>query len=243
MKKNIFLFLTFSTLLLNAQTDSLKAYQENWGVALNVSGLINNVGLSNFKDVNNNNSLLAKYFFKDNLALRFGTGINTVNNKFTAADSVGTILVEVDSTFKRNDVSFSVGIEKHLGNAKRLDPFIGAEFAFGFIGRSKADATTKQSDASGTSTLQRIVQQDGGSAVSLNFLAGFNYFFSDKFSLGAETALGYTYLASGGNYSVSIVDTPVSGTGNSSFNRGINKQTNSGLQVKPSAALILSFYF
>lgn len=246
MKKNVFfisIISVFVTTVMQAQTDSVKAYEGNWGVALNISGMINNIGLTNFKDVNSNNSILFKHFLKDDLALRFGIGIKTVSDKFTSADSVGTILVEVDSTYKRNDIFFSAGIEKHLGKSKRLDPYLGAEFSFGFIGRAKADATTKQSDVSGTSTLQRIMQQDGGSAVSLNMLAGFNYFFSDKLSLGAETALGYSYLTTGGNYSISIVDTPVSGTGNSSFNRGIAKQTSTGLKVYSSAALILSFYF
>lgn len=232
-----------SSTLLFAQQDSLKAYEGNWGITLNLTGVIQNMALSSPQNVINQNSLLVKHFLKDDIALRIGFGLHTISDKYTSADSIGNMLVEVDSTYKRNDLSFSIGIEKHLGQAKHLDPYLGGELAFGFIGRMKSDATTKSSDASGTSTLQRIRQQDGGNAVSVNLLAGFNYFFSDKLSIGAETSLGYAYTSTGGNYSLSVVDSPASGTGNSTFDKGKMKQNNAGFRVHTGAALLLSFFF
>ncbi len=249
MKKLIlsFAFILITMLTVNAQQDTLKSRDGDWGFVLNLTGLINNISIGNVTDGNTNNAILAKHHLTNDKVLRLGLGLKSVSNNTFTADSVnitaGRALQEVDSTERRFDFSISAGIEKHLGTTRRLDPYVGGELAIGRIGATKIDANTDISDATGTRTIARVIQRDGGFNFSLNAIAGFNYFFAERISLGAEFSLGYVYSAVGGDESESLVDTPVSGSQVSTFIDRKAKSSSKGFAVNSTAGLMLSFYF
>ncbi len=244
MKKLIAtLFAAFLTVISYAQQDTLKPQAHNVGITFNVSGLINNISLGSLTDKNNNNAILGRYYIKDNLALRAGLGIFSINNTWSKSDSVGTALITSDSTQKRFDFSVSLGIEKHLGNTRRLDPYVGGDFTVGAIGKTKINVDEKTVDNTGTATRQHIIQQDGGAVFGLSGIIGFNYFISKNFALGAEYRIGYQIQRFGGDYSETIVNTPISGQSTSTFTKSIDKTKYSGFSVNSSAGILLSIFF
>lgn len=229
--------------VLYGQEDTLKSRDGDWGFTFNLNGLINNINLSNLKDVNNNNAILAKHHLTNDKVIRIGVGVFQLNKQWLNADSVAQTLVEVDSTEKRFDISFSLGVEKHLGNTKRLDPYLGGEIVVGAVGKTKVNADTKITDATGTGTIQRIINQDGGVTLGVNLIAGFNYFFSERISIGAEYNLGYMTSKMGGDFNESVVNQPVSGSSTSNFITSERTEKSSGLQINSTAGLMLSFFF
>ena len=248
--KKILLVLTLiagANLVLNAQQDTLKSRDGDWGFVLNLTGLIDNINIGNLSDANNNNAILAKHHLTDDKVLRLGLGLRSVSNNWFNQDSInvtaGRALQVIDSTEKRFDFSISLGFEKHLGTTKRLDPYIGGELSIGRIGATKINTNTDITDATGTRTIQRIIQRDGGANFSLNAIAGFNYFFAERISIGAEFSLGYLYSAVGGDESESLVDTPVSGSQVSTFIDRKAKTSSKGFDVNSTAGLMLSFFF
>lgn len=242
-----FALLLSTTFIVNAQQDTLKSRDGDWGFVLNLTGLIDNINIGNLSDANNNNAILAKHHLADDKVLRLGLGLRSINNNWFNQDSInitaGRALQVVDSTEKRFDFSISLGFEKHLGTTRRLDPYVGGELAIGRIGATKINTNTDITDATGTRTIQRIIQRDGGANFSLSAIAGFNYFFAERISIGAEFSLGYLYSSVGGDESESLVDTPVSGSQVSTFIDRKSKASNKGFDINSTAGLMLSFFF
>ena len=237
-----------STSAVNAQHDTLNSRDGDWGFVLNLTGLIDNISLGNVTDGNNNNSILAKHHLTDDKVLRLGFGIKSISDNWLLEDSItlssgNRALQSIDSTDSRFDFSVSVGFEKHLGTARRLDPFVGAELLIGRIGGTKIDASTDITDLTGTEKIQQITQIDGGFNFGLNFIAGFNYFFAERISIGAEINLGYLFSSTGGDVSDSRVTTPVSGAEVTSFSSSKNKASSKGFNVNSTGGLMLSFFF
>ncbi len=237
-----------STFVLTAQEDTLKSRDGDWGFVLNLTGLIDNISIGNVSDGNNNNAILAKHHLTDDKVLRLGLGLRSINNNTFTADSISIgsgnrALQEYDSTETRFDFSISGGIEKHLGTTRRLDPFVGGELSIGRIGATKIDANTDITDITGTRNISHIIQTDGGFNFGLNAIAGFNYFFAERISIGAEFSLGYMYSSVGGDRSESLVDTPISGSQISDFSESKSKTSGKGFEVNSTAGLMLSFFF
>jgi len=249
MKKLIFIGLLFFALTnVNGQSDSLKPIEGNWGLSITINGLINNIGVQNNKDINGNYQIFARRYLKNQKALRVGLGINYLKQKWFNSDSVSLTsgsraLQEIDSVRKNLDFSIAIGLEKHLGNTKRLDPYLGGDIIIGKLGAIKTDVNTNLTDVTGTEKIKRIIQQDGGFSFGLLGIAGFNFFFSKNLSLGTEFSFGYIYQKLGGDYSESLVDTPVSGQEVSTFNNGKSSTTDVSITVNTSANLVLSFFF
>ncbi len=237
-----------SIVSVNAQSETLKSRDGDWGFALNLTGLIDNISIGNVTDGNNNNAILAKHHLTDDKVLRLGFGIKSISDNWLLEDSISLstgsrALKTIDSTESRFDFSVSVGFEKHLGNTRRLDPFIGGELMIGRIGGTKIDASTDVADVTGTEKTQDITQIDGGVNFGLNFIAGFNYFFAERISIGAEINLGYLYESSGGDYSHTRNTTPVNGPEVNDFTSSKNKSSSRGFAVNSTAGLMLSFFF
>ncbi len=251
MKKVLIAFslILTSTFTVNAQQDTLKSRDGDWGFVLNLTGLIDNISIGNVTDGNNNNSILAKHHLSNDRVLRLGFGIKSVSDNWLLEDSITIVstgnraLQTIDSTESRLDFSLSVGYEKHLGTARRLDPFIGAEMVIGRIGGTKIDASTDITDVTGTEKIQQITQIDGGFNFGLNLIAGFNYFFAERISIGAEINLGYLFSSAGGDVSDSRVTTPVSGAEITNFSSSKNKSSSKGFDVNSTGGLMLSFFF
>jgi hypothetical protein len=243
MKKLFWLlWLTLGFLNLRSQ-DTLMPSKGYIGIGFNLTGFLANTQLKMPSDEWGNNIVFARYYLNNDKVLRLSTGINSISNKVNTSDSIASQLVKFDSTFKRTDISFAIGFEKHLRQTRRLDPYIGSELQLAFIGRSKSDAKTQVSDITGTATIQNIVQRDGGQAYGIYLFTGFNFFIADKFSIGAEGGLGYFWIITGGNVAETIINTPVSGQTTSNFTTRFDQSADRGLKTRLNFAFLLSYYF
>tara|TARA_B100000809_G_scaffold263962_1_gene318517 strand:+ start:1532 stop:2287 length:756 start_codon:yes stop_codon:yes gene_type:complete len=238
-----------STFLVNAQTDDrLKPVKGDWGFSLNISGIINNIVIENNKDSLGQFNLFGRHYLKDDLALRLGFGVNYLNNNNFNEDSVtlasgNRALQAVDSTTSRFDFKVSVGIEKHLGTTRRLDPYVGADLSIIRIGATKVNSNLSQIDVTGTNKERTSLQQDGGAGFGLGAIAGFNYFLSKNLSLGVEFGYAFNYIKTGGDFSGSNVVTPVSGTETSTSVFGKLSTTETSIGATATGGVMLSFFF
>ena len=233
----------------NAQEeDRLKPVDGDWGFSLNISGIINNIVVENNKDSMNHYNLFARHYLKDDLALRLGFGTTYLNNNTFNEDSVtiasgNRALQTVDSTTSRFDFKVSVGIEKHLGTTRRLDPYVGADLSIIRLGATKTDVDIEQIDVTGTANESTSIQNDGGAGFGLGAIAGFNYFLSKNLSIGAEFGYAYSYIKTGGDYSISKQIQPVSGTDTNTSEFGKASQTSTSIGATATGGIMLSFFF
>lgn len=222
----------------------LKPIKKDIGFSFNLTGLINNMALSSMTDNNGNDAIILRQYINDDLAFRLGLGIAVSSNKWSTVDSVGSTLVEWDSTFKKVDFYVAPGIEKHFLSAARLDPYVGMDIRFGKLGKSTMSSDKATTDTSGTSTLEIDGTIAGGVSMGLNFIAGFNYFFSHKISIGAEYSWGFMTSSSGGDWRNTIIDTPaITGIGSSTNTIGSNIQSTTGFALGSTAGITLSYFF
>ena len=244
-----FAILIASTIAVNAQSDTLKPVKGDWGFSLNISGIINNIVVENNKDSLGQYNIFARHYLKNDLALRIGFGVayqkqNYFNEDSITVVSTGSRALQVkDSSISRFDFKVSIGIEKHLGNTRRLDPYVGGDLGIHRIGATKTDAKLDVTDVTGTYKEQIILQQDGGFAFGLAGIAGFNYFISRNLSLGAEFGYAFMYTRAGGDYSGSKVVTPVSGSQVTDFVSGKAGASQTTLGATPTGGIMLSFFF
>lgn len=249
MKKAFFILsLAILSNGLIAQEDTLKGQKGDWGISINISGIINNITLQNQKDGAGNYVIFGRKYIKNDMAIRLGFNVAYNNQKWNSEDSIvigsgSTALRQIDSTVSRFDFSISGGYEKHFGSTKRLDPYFAGVMTIGRIGNTETNANTNIKDLTGTDKTQHIIQEDGGFYFGLGGVAGFNYFIAPKFSLGAEFGYFYSYSKTGGDYNESVVNTPVSGSQSSTFSRGINEQSTNSLNVNSTASIMLSYFF
>ena len=249
--KKVIIVLTLiltSAIAINAQSDTLKPMKGDWGFSINITGLINNIVVENGKDPNGHYTIFARHYIKNDQALRLGLGLNYDKQGWFNSDSINLAsgnraLQEVDSSQSQFDFSISVGIEKHLGKTRRLDPYVGGDIIIVKKGATKINASTDITDVTGTQSIQRILQEDGGFGFGLGGVAGFNYFISKNFSLGAEFGYSYIYNKSGGDFSESLVDTPVSGSQISTFISGKSESSQTSIGTSTTGAIMLSFFF
>ncbi len=226
-----------------AQEESLKPVEGDFGIMLNVNGLIDNLRLSNVTSPINTSLITGKYYLSAEKAIRIDFGPSISSIKTMTEDSVGASLVGIDSTTSKSSLYLAVGIEKHFKGTKRLDPYIAGQVAIGFIGKTKRDIKQREETTAGTERTTVTYQQDGGFAIGLVGTAGFNYFLAKNFAFGAEYSLGYNYLKQGGNYSEVTQVTPLSGGSTSDVEKG-KLQTNSNtFNVDGTARIVLSYYF
>jgi hypothetical protein len=233
----------------NAQEeDRLKPVEGNWGFSLNISGIINNIAIENNKDSLGQYNLMGRHYLKDNLALRLGFGAAYLNNNTFNEDSVtiasgNRALQSVDSTTSRFDFKMSVGIEKHLGTTRRLDPYVGADLSIIRIGATKTNVELEETDVTGTANESTAIQVDGGAGFGLGAIAGFNYFLSKNLSIGAEFGYAYNYIKTGGDYSGNTNTQPVSGTGTNTSVFGKASKTETSIGATATGGIMLSFFF
>ena len=232
---------------LHAQDDnsnSIKGAEGDWGMTLSLTGLIDQIQLNNFGDSITQNSILIRHYLKDDLALRLGLGVNISSRKTSMEDSikVDQQLMSTDSVYSQSAYSVSVGLEKHLGETKRLDPYIGAQATLGFIGKTKIDVDTKIDGPTGETTINRDYTLDGGFMVGVYAIGGFNYFIAKKFSVGAEYLFGFTSINRGGNYS-DITVTTTQSTSGSTVDKGSISTRNNTVNASGQVNITLSYFF
>ena len=139
------------------------------GASIVVNGLIENIDLNTNTNEFNQNILFAKYYLKDDLALRLGIGLSAFNSKREKSETVNDITTEIDSISKQTTFNISAGIEKHLQGSYRLDPYIFAQYDFAFIGKQKTEFEAREISSVGTKIENLESIRDGGISVALKF--------------------------------------------------------------------------
>jgi hypothetical protein len=178
-----------------------------------------------------NNQITGKYFIDPHTAVRARFGINTLGGTITnkvqdaqakAKASTGTpddvaaaslITVEDKLAFKKNNVMFSVGVEKRRGY-RRLQGFYGAELGIGTSGSTEKTTygnpfsdqheviytndfnalttTSVQPTDPGRTERNTEVHHRGGFRIGVRGFIGIEYFIFAKISVAAEYGWGYS---------------------------------------------------
>lgn len=213
------------------------------GFTFNFIGFLDTISIGSFKDHIGNDAILTRYYIDDHSAIRLGLGFNLTNEKNSRVDSAGSAQVSRDSTYKRTDFYFSPGYEKHFKSGKNLDPYLASAISIGKIGRTKVRDIVTTTDTTGKSVSDITFDMDGGYSVGLNLIAGFNYFFSEKISIGAEYGFGVNTARYGGDWTKVTIDTPASGS--QTVKREVGSQSVNSTQFKmnSNAGIMLSFFF
>ena len=233
-----------ATFAQDAQKEEFVKFQDrDWGVSFNVTGIINDISVNTFEDVNSNPALQFKKFIKPNLALRVGFGLTSYNIKNETVDSLNTSKISVDSTYKRTDFFIQPGIEYHFSGTKRLDPFIGGALTIGTVGKEKMEVNEVTSDTTGSASVSTNYDMPGGFTFGVNAIIGFNYFIAPKLSLGAEYQWGFLSQRVGGDYSIVTIDDPISGATSTSREVGSNRTTDNGFRMNSTLGVTLTYFF
>ena len=251
LMKNLFIaFLAFlfSFNSLNAQTevDSTSKYfpkAKDFGVTLNVSGLINSITVSPNQDLLNSNSLLLRYKQSEKLTYRLGLAPNVYRYNEQSTDSIGKDLVEFDSTASRSMMSFRPGVEFHIRGTKRLDPYVAVDAEFGVIGKNNIGSTSNVTDTTGTSRVVRTITEDGGFTLGARASFGMNYFFAEKLFFGVEYGLGVTNIFTGGDRQEVVQFEPVTGSNTIDRDLSSTRTSNLNFYVDPRVQITFGYFF
>jgi hypothetical protein len=227
MKKTVLYLITILTLAtlpasLLAQDTGLPV-KGNWGVSLDIAPFIkqvdnynnNNAPLYTSRIANTPNSILVKYFIKDDLAIRgkFRVGLTSTNINALIPDVNNTNTIDItylEESVKINQYTIGLfgGLEKRKTKGK-VQGILGGEMGIAFGNGFKFDytyanpitidnqlpATTNFSNQLGVSNItssSRILSNNQGYNFSFitRAVLGAEYFFFPNFSLGFEYAWG-----------------------------------------------------
>ena len=202
--------------LMNAQEEtSTSAYKPVKGTIATEVSLTG--GLNNADFNLNEGALKFRYFFKEDMALRLGLGLNS--NKTEDIDDTNPLNVETE-TFKSSTTTLKLGIEKHFAGAERLSTYAGADLLIGFRGASYEftdNTTTVEVDGADTNG------NTAGSSFGLGLFTGADYYITKKVFLGVEA--GINFMAGKDK------DITVSSTGNPDVTTAGNKNAAIATQV------------
>lgn len=215
----------------------------DWGTSIVVNGLIDNINLASNKNEYGSNILFARHYLKEDLVLRMGFGLTINSETKTTADSVGNTLVEVENSKSNYLLNFSGGLEKHLAQSNRLDPYLFGQLDLTFIGKTNEETDTKETSGAGTASTVRTIKEDGGIAFGLGGGIGFNYFLATRLSIGSEIGFGLQVVSLGGTVSDNEVVTPINGSSSTTFTSREDKTTTVNVDVKPNALINISYFF
>lgn len=202
----------------------VSAFSQNKPVAKDISLGFRVTGLNNVafqewgSDAFDFPQVMGRYYLSDRIAVRarLGVGLTNIASSFDRSiidtENFGQAVridSSINSTVSAFSVSFAPGAEYHLlADAAKLDPYVAAEIPFALLGTTTTDLDLDviRTDAAGTRLYREDINTkttvDGGISVGLNLIGGFNYFFSPKFAIGAEYALGFGYTQNGGTVAV-----------------------------------------
>ena len=169
MKKLVLMLslIVFSNVLFGQDEETLKGQEGDWGLSINISGIINDIKIENSKDPFGNYMIFGRKYIKDDVAIRIGLNINSMRNKWNSEDSItlasgNRALQAVDSSETRFDFSVSLGYEKHMKGTKRLDPYFVGELFLGRMGNTTFETNVDIKDVTGTDKTQYTRRYDGG---------------------------------------------------------------------------------
>jgi len=213
------------------------------GLGFSIDGLIDNINLNSRNNEYGENILFGRYYWKNDVVLRLGLGINLDRTKREQADSVGSTWVEKDSTVSQMLINVSLGIEKHLPTTNRLDPYLFSQLDLTFIGKRNTDINVRENTSVGVGRDDRTIKRDGGTAIGWVNGAGFNYFLTKNFSIGTELALQIQFITEGGTVTDNRVITPINGSVTNNFERREDQLNRTQIQVNPNALINVSYFF
>ena len=170
----------------------------------------------------NTGTIVFKYLITDRLAARAALAFSTNGggtSGTTESDTTG-IGVLITTTTKSSSWAINFGLQQSFSGTEKLDPYIGADVFFGGTNGS-IDTKTEIVSESGvgsallTDTLSTAIVGDydqtkvnmvgNASNIGVNVFAGFNYFFAQKFAIGAEFAWGITSVSTKNGATTKIV--------------------------------------
>jgi hypothetical protein len=169
--------------LMSAQEENTSAYKPVKGTIATEVGLTG--GLNNADFNLNTGAVKFRYFFKDDMALRLGLGINS--NKYEDIDNSNPSNV-VTETYKNSNTTLKLGIEKHFAGAERLSTYAGADLLIGFRGASyEYTDNTVTTEVDGSNTIGNTA----GSNFGLGLFTGADYYITKKVFLGVEAGFNF----------------------------------------------------
>ncbi|MEM6262195.1 MAG: hypothetical protein AAGI38_06795 [Bacteroidota bacterium] len=216
MKKSCTLLFVLVLGLTGASHAQLKPVSGDIGLGFNLSG-IDNISFDEWSsDVFNNPQVFGRFYLSDRLVLRttIGVGLTSTENtrsatlEFTDLITNEEITVDTQIVSSVSQFSFSIapGIEYHLtSQASKLDPYVGAVVPFGLSGPRTVETQSSINQQNVTlnqplfaENITETNKSAGTTSIGFSLLAGFNYFFTDNFAIGAEYSIGFLSTSQGG---------------------------------------------
>lgn len=211
--KKVSLFV-FSLLLAGASAfaqDDRTPKAGNFSVELNLN-LLNGRVADNFEFNNFTKGLKARYFFTDQIALRFGLGFNSERKEILFNEKADGTGANATITKKSSTFQITPGLEYHFVGGEKLSPYVGFDFFVGFNNKSEERSNTDGDPANGFNdkafTLKDNISVENGqmdfdsknnaniflpatTTVGARLVTGVDYFFASNVFIGAEFGLGF----------------------------------------------------
>jgi len=218
MKK---VLLTIAVLVCAATAFAQKPVRGDMGFGMRFSAFnATAINAANFNAVINSSELLYRYYLTDKIVVRAGFGINNVNNSGTykkdstyffsssiPAQDGKTVNQNNSSTYSTKSSGFSIspGVEYHFAGGSKLDPYAGIQVFLSSKGTTTVESTATTVDiyALNGKTIYESKEitktvTPGGLSFGVGAVTGFQYFFSEKFAVGAEYLLAFQNIRTGG---------------------------------------------
>lgn len=180
--------------LMSAQEETTSAYKPVKGTIATEVGLIGGLNNADF-DLNSNTTSAVKfrYFFKDDMALRLGLGINSHKDEMIDNSDIANLKTLIN---KNSSNLINIGIEKHFAGAERLSTYAGADLLIGFNGASAEYTENGYSfEVDGANLNSTTLAVDGSNRASTDFgfrlFTGADYYITKKVFLGVEAGLNF----------------------------------------------------
>jgi len=174
----------------------------DWGIGFRLTG-IDNISFSANSGAFGTTFLDVRKVLNDRLALRvgFGVDLNSAKSTISKSDTTGgTTTTRVDEAeLSQTTLYLAPGLEYHFEGSDKIDGYIGAAIPFGFASDEKDFTSVAVNGSSFSSLNETTITTPGGMIFGLQGFLGFNYFFSEKFAIGAEYGLGLNYSARSGD--------------------------------------------
>jgi hypothetical protein len=175
--------------LMSAQEENTSAYKPVKGTIATEVGLVG--GLNNADFNLNSSAVKFRYFFKDDMALRLGLGINsnkveTVDN--TDPSNIGTLVN------KNSNNLINIGVEKHFAGADRLSTYAGADLLIGFKGASgeyNENGYSYEIDGAEINPTSGAPVGNASTDFGFRLFTGADYYITKKVFLGVEAGLNF----------------------------------------------------
>lgn len=172
--------------LMSAQEENTSAYKPVKGTIATEVSLVG--GLNNADFALNTGALKFRYFFKDDMALRLGLGLNSNKVEDIDNSTPSNVVTEIR---KNSSTMINLGIEKHFAGSERLSTYAGADLLIGFNGASYEYTENGYSYEEDASTNNGFNTINASTSFGLGVFTGADYYITKKVFLGVEAGLNF----------------------------------------------------